>query len=399
MQIRSHALAAGEVSRLAGLIYGSTTEPANTAEWLRLVNDHVHGAFAHVFTRHTATGAVLQSQISHDAHEGAHRHYTTHWAGSDPRLRRLGGRGSSRVLRCHEHFDEAFVAGSSFYQDFLIPHGLRWSLVMGYDSAPGVETFIVVMRTPDQPTFESWTAATLLELLPHFEQAAAIGQKLEQQARAVHSATELLRLLPTPCLFTDQAGRCLEGNEAFSRALEPLSMRLITGRVRFNQPDLQRQWAAALFDTHATALPQKMPFTDGRHGQWMAHLIPWHALTEEAGAVDRKMILVVFDEKTGRANAPLQSGSMASTARLTRAEMEVLAGLLKGLPAKAIASRRSASVNTVRSQIVAILEKTGYNSQKELMASFSNSTLPDSAFPDSVADASQTSQPHLLSSR
>jgi DNA-binding CsgD family transcriptional regulator len=77
---------------------------------------------------------------------------------------------------------------------------------------------------------------------------------------------------------------------------------------------------------------------------------------------------------------------MASTARLTRAEVEVLAGLLKGLPAKAIATRRSASVNTVRTQIVAILEKTGFKSQKELMASFSASVLPESAFSSSMFD-------------
>jgi DNA-binding CsgD family transcriptional regulator len=50
------------------------------------------------------------------------------------------------------------------------------------------------------------------------------------------------------------------------------------------------------------------------------------------------------------------------------------------LPAKTIASRRSASVHTVRSQIMAILDKTGYNSQRELIASFGASSLPDSAF-------------------
>lgn len=384
MQIRSPVPSQAELLRLAGLIYGSTTEPSKTGELLRLMNQQVHGALAHVFTRHTATGAVLRSQISHEAHEGTHRHYTTHWANSDPRLRRLGGRASARVLRCHEHFDDVFVSSNAFYQDFLIPHGLRWSLVIGYESAPGVETFLVVMRTTDQPRFESWTAAVLHELIPHFERAAAIGLKLEQQARAVHSATEMMRLLPTPCLFTDQAGRCLEGNDAFSRVLEPLSMRLATGRVRFDAADLQRQWSCALFDTHATALPHKMAFKDARQGQWVAHLIPWQSLADEAGPADRKMILVVFEEKTGRSHAPYTPGAIASTARLTRAEMEVLAGLLKGLPAKAIATRRSASVNTVRSQIVAILEKTGYNSQKELMASFSNSNLPQSVFQDSV---------------
>jgi hypothetical protein len=29
-------------------------------------------------------------------------------------------------MHCHEHFDEAYVAGSAFYQDFLIPYGGRY---------------------------------------------------------------------------------------------------------------------------------------------------------------------------------------------------------------------------------------------------------------------------------
>lgn len=99
-------------------------------------------------------------------------------------------------------------------------------------------------------------------------------------------------------------------------------------------------------------------------------------------AFDKKLILAVFDDKTSlRVAAP---GSTAGIARLTPAEAEVLQALLKGLPAKAIAHQRNASFHTVRSQIMAILEKMGYNSQKELMASFGSSALPDSAFTSSV---------------
>jgi hypothetical protein len=34
--------------------------------------------------------------------------------------------GEGEWANCHEHFDEAFVARSAFYQDFLIPHGGRY---------------------------------------------------------------------------------------------------------------------------------------------------------------------------------------------------------------------------------------------------------------------------------
>lgn len=57
---------------------------------------------------------------------------------------------------------------------------------------------------------------------------------------------------------------------------------------------------------------------------------------------------------------------------LTKAELEVLASLLRGQTAKVIARTRGASLNTVRSQITAILAKTGRHTQKELIAAFGN---------------------------
>jgi DNA-binding CsgD family transcriptional regulator len=72
--------------------------------------------------------------------------------------------------------------------------------------------------------------------------------------------------------------------------------------------------------------------------------------------------------------------SLPSRVRLTPAELEVAAGLLQGLSAKAIAKQRGASVNTVRSQIVAILDKTGHKSQRELIASFGASSFGGNSF-------------------
>ncbi len=164
-------------------------------------------------------------------------------------------------------------------------------------------------------------------------------------------------------------------------------MRLVTGRVRFTRSELQAKWESALFETHTTALAATMVFADMGGRQWKARMVPWHPPVDQHSNAHRKMIVVVFSEMTAQPQPMPAPGSMAATARLTRAELEVLAGLLKGLPAKAIASRRSASVNTVRTQIVSILEKTGYNSQKELMASFSNSVLPESVFASSIYES------------
>ena len=375
---------------LVGLIYASATEPARLIDALRLFNELVGGTTAQLFTRDLASGAILASQVAEAAHEPVGRHYVSHWGAFDPRVKWLGSRSSNTVLRCHEQFDEAFVAASSFYQDFMAPHGLRWSLAGRYQVEPGTETVILNMRPATARPYEPWAANVLLQLLPHFERASGIAAKLERQSAAVQSAMAMMKSLPTPCLLTDSAGRCLEANDAFSVALESLSMRLVTGRVRFTRADLQAKWESALFETHTTALPATMVFGDTAGRQWKARLLPWQAPVEQHDNLNRKMIVVLFSEMAAQAHTMPAPGSMAATARLTRAEVEVLAGLLKGLPAKAIASRRSASVNTVRTQIVSILEKTGYNSQKELMASFSHSVLPDSVFTNSIYESHST---------
>jgi len=378
------APSAEELLQLAQQIHQCSTDEGRLPDALQRLGALLHASVVQLLTLDGVTGAVLDARANDGALDGANKDYLHEWARFDPRLRHAALLGSSGVFPCHERFDDAFVAQDHFFQGYLNPHGLRWSLVGRFEPMPGVSMVLLAMRDAKHGRFEASAVHTLAQLLPHFQQATAIGRLLERHAGAIESAAEALRLMPTPCLVTDHVGRCMEGNEAFSRALDPLSIRIVTGRVRFNDPAVQSRWEAALFETHATALPKavQLPVTGGR--EWKLRLLPWHVQPAAGGAAGPRLILAIFDDQVASHATEAPAGSMAAVARLTRAEAEVLAGLLKGLPAKAIAARRNASVHTVRSQIMAILEKTGYNSQKELMASFGTSALPDSAFTSSV---------------
>jgi DNA-binding CsgD family transcriptional regulator len=366
-----------DIADLIGMIYREVAAEESTREMLVAFNEVVPAAATQLITWRASNGTVLNCEAAGELLEAGNRDYLAHWALADPRRQWLDREPMGQVLRCDQHLDSNFVSSSRFFQDFFLPKGLRWSLCARFPSGPGEVTAIAGARLASSPPFEEATAQTLRRLLPHLERAASIRLKLEHASAMAHSVTEMLKQLPTPCLITDHAGRCMEGNEAFSNHLEPLSLRLVTGRVRFTDLKQQKQWEMALFETHATALPQTMQFTAPNGVQWKVHLRPWHSM-HDAEHPNRKLILTVFDDR--KAEAAPQPGSAATAARLTRAEAEVLAGLLKGLPAKSIATGRSASVNTVRNQIVTILEKTGFKSQKELIASFSNSVVPESVF-------------------
>jgi DNA-binding CsgD family transcriptional regulator len=202
--------------------------------------------------------------------------------------------------------------------------------------------------------------------------------RLDQQAIALRMAAALLQELPLACLVTDQRGRCLDANQAFTRSLETGVLQLATGRVRFDDPVLQQEWETGLLETHVTGIGRSVTLGPPDGAAWNVHLRPWVPLDATNDAQDQRLILAVFEPRLLHAQA--DADRAAATARLTQAELQVLASLLKGLPAKAIAGLRGASVNTVRSQIMAILEKTGFRSQKELIATFGHSSLESTGF-------------------
>ena len=200
--------------------------------------------------------------------------------------------------------------------------------------------------------------------------------QVDSQSAALQAVISLIHELPLPCLVTDQVGRCLDGNQAFLRSLETQALQLATGRVRFEDPARQQVWETALMETHVTGLGRAVHIARDDGIAWNIHLRPWQALDALGATQEARLILAVFEAKLPDLQAIADQAIV--TARLTHAELQVLAGLLKGLPAKAIAGKRNASVNTVRSQIMAILEKTGFRSQKELIASFGNSSFSPS---------------------
>ena len=185
----------------------------------------------------------------------------------------------------------------------------------------------------------------------------------------VQVASELIGAFPCPCALVDRIGRCIERNEAFGKTLAALPVTLAVGRIRFSHAELQSRWEDALAQTCDTAAPVTLRLDPDPFHPWTVHLSPVRGLLSAPGRAQPAVLVVVQERAT------LGTLHVRHQARLTQAENEVLGALLRGRSAKAIANARGASVNTVRAQIMSILNKTGAGSQKELIA--------DSAFSDS----------------
>lgn len=240
----------------------------------------------------------------------------------------------------------------------------------------------LIAREPDGAAKEQAVLQYLAAISWHMKcaDAAAARARAPQAASRGMSPFDMLEIMPLPCVLTDAAGRSIERNDAFEDFMGAAGLRVATGRLKFDDPYLQDSWQVALADVHVTALRESLlvPAPDG--SQWRVHLVPLRWTMDETAATERTLIVGIVERHVTGGEAAVDTMMPDLDRPLTPAESEVMNQLLQGHSAKVIANARGASVNTVRSQIMSILEKTGHHNQKALIAAFAPSGFRTSVF-------------------
>lgn len=329
---------------------------------------------AHLVAFGHATGQVeffvLGGRISAEAHVDYMRFYRS----ANPQLALVMAAEPGRWIRCHEHFDDAYVESSPFYRDYLIPHGGRYlASTKLVDDADSFVHFGTV-RGLGQPPLDDEEIACLARICRHLWHAFTIHRALVSQPTGIRLGVELLDRLaqPVALLGRDRAVRYL--NPACERLFAELGERLAVGRPL---PLFARGEPALLDDVLADLLgPGRAP-APTRQGRRVLRLAPPDgqplvaigSVLEPAAVMSafgpEPLALLMF-HRPGRARH-IDPVVVAETFGLTPAEARVAVLLANGLNAEQIAAERSASLLTVRTQIRSILAKTGVRRQPELV--------------------------------
>ena len=300
------------------------------------------------------------------------RDYLQSSARSDPLVTLLR---ESPWRQVHRH-ERALVLSGGFHHGLV---HLRWTMGAAFLQGPQRALMLTLYRGPDSAPFEQRAEDLLSGLLVHLDRAWIGAARLAQQTSSLRTGADALQQVPIACMVTDASARCLETNDCFRRLQQPLPFQLVMGRLRFRQADWQSRWEEALRTVEATGVGCTLDALGAAVEPWSVTLKPLPPAQARGAIAQREnLILALFTPQHADATESLQR--LETRSKLTRAEQEVMVGLLKGHQAKTIALDRGASVHTVRSQIMAILDKTGYSSQKELIASFASSNFSDSAF-------------------
>ena len=262
---------------------------------------------------------------------------------------------------------------SEYYADFARPHGLRH--VMGGMIGTRSPTPIGLFRPEDATPFARKDCRKLELLLPHFQRALELNEHLSAQVEAVRVTVGVLDALPVSVVLVDAGLEVRFANAASVRALarpgSGIAMLASGPRVgsgthltalhRDDAIALRRLVASAARGESGGSLRIRTRDEAGEQPRIQAALVspaPIGALEDAGpGLHDSGGLIMVVIEDLARRVTP-SAAMLRGVFGFTRAEAEVAIALAGGSGAEEVASSREVSLETVRSQIRAILQKS-----------------------------------------
>jgi DNA-binding CsgD family transcriptional regulator len=319
-------------------------------------------------------GVPCMSELSDGLSEEGHRAYREHYAVLDPRRRLVQAMPTGKFLVCHRHFDEAFVRRSEFYQDFLIPSGVRYLAGVRLDRESGHDALMGFNRHLGESAFEERDLERLQTLLPHLRQVARLHNRMSRLEENASRLSGALDGLASGVVIVDQS-LCVRfvnrSAERFLRACDGLLVR--DNRLVSLDADTSQKLDRLISQASQCAAGGE-PFKGGgalavrrpsgaRPFMVLVAPLPefsaWRLWRSEPAAV-----LYITDPE---ARPQPLAARLAALFGLTRAEARLATHLAAGESLAEIADALALSKHTLRAQLKALMDKTGTRRQAALV--------------------------------
>jgi PAS domain-containing protein len=292
--------------------------------------------------------------------------YARHYGALDPKMRLLSRGGGGFVFNDSAYFDDAFVSRDPFYQEFTRWVGTRYTLDMALGPEPGRSVFLAANRTAEQGPFQPSSELTFAGIAGHIGRVHSLRVRLDDAQAKARYAEAALDGLAYGLIVLDAQGRAVLVNGRARRLIgEGGALELRQNRLAARAPaldrDLQAMLERARSGTSLEASSIRLP------GPGDAALIVWVVrlpASSPLAARDAPGVLVMIGDSGARGR--VRRDDLIKIYALTPAEADLALALSGGLTLRDAAAERGVVYVTARSQLYAILEKTGVHRQAEL---------------------------------
>ena len=360
--------------------YRAALDPAQWSAALRAFARLAGGDVACCFLKPEA-GAVPSRACVTGLDEQAWEHgYRRYYHALDPGYAVLTRAPPGRMHLMQDYFSEQLVARSEYFQDFYLRAGVRYSC-SGVVLDNGALTILSAHRAAGQGAYDRNTHSQLQRVLDHLPNVFRLRDTAQQAQARGALAWEVLDTLPRAILLVDAALRLAFMNQAAQRLLAAMPptrplLALRGGSVDVRASQLQQQLtqrvrlACAGLACHRPA-PLYACDEDGRPALEIGILpLPVHMGKGVAGDDGAAMAMLSLRPlfRSGRRHWP---DTAERPCGLTGAEWSLALALADGVEPAEYAQRKGVRISTVRSQIQAILAKTGTRRSSEIASLFS----------------------------
>lgn len=284
---------------------------------------------------------------------------------------------AGRMYPMHRYLPDSTVGRSEYYQDFYIPEGLRYSC--GGTLFDGSRRLILAVHRPvGHRPYAEHTVRELERVLRHLPHVFRVKDMAAQGKGVAALSNAALATLPRGVVIVDNTMALHYLNPAAealvrqSRGLAVQGRRLVCAAPEQTQSLARRVKSACAAVATVDPIPLYMVDANGRPALEL-HVVPLnpHLAADVMQAQPMAMVLlrVPFHGATWPASVGRPYG-------LTQTEMAVVAGMVEGFTPAEYAEKAGVRVSTVRSQVKAILAKTGCRRTAEVIALFAAAEVP-----------------------
>jgi len=280
----------------------------------------------------------------------------------------------TEFLTEHDYWTKEQFENNYVYNELFRPMGIGFSAGTGLQSPTGDVMAIFVERRCDQGPMEKHHVRKLNELRPHLARSALMASRLG--LKTAKTASQTISKLGIATILLNASGTIIESQNTNAFIDEHITSGM-NDRLVIKDRLANELFKQALETLHEHSLDpnstvRSIPIRDS-DGQAaiVAHLMPVCRSALDIFSASYAVCTLIPVSTKSAPNVDL----IRSLFDFTAAEAEVARSLAKGKSLNEIASERNVNVETVRTQLKRVMEKTGCKRQGELVALMVNVAL------------------------
>jgi DNA-binding CsgD family transcriptional regulator len=357
-----------EAENLIALFYESAASPSRWGHALTAFANAADALDAHIVALDKTTNEPLLVV----GHRGPLRdilaEHSSGWAVRDPLI--TGTLSTPMVpgslMLSQDYLTRAEPAHQAFYQDVLIPRGLRHQAAWILEASPAVHAVVALHR--NGPAFNRASLQSWDGVIGHLQRAVRLGMRLgqlEAQATRLGHVAERARL---PYLLVDAAGRLLRRSDAASNLLNGRSPLHLKAGLLSAANDEEHARLTSMIGAAARGLGGGTIRLTAENAEAMqVDISPaGSGVANPFTSYSANCALILLRPRLRRRSPT--AASLRQRLQCTLAEAQVASALASGHSPRQIAAMREVSINTVRAQIRALFAGTNTQRIGELIA-------------------------------